>query len=353
MNVRQGIISTILDAFQAERSIYGAYHLLKGKKSAQTIQDGSFFSVLSYFGIFPTIRRFDIEEDVQALIDNNDAIRLDDDCIRLTEQGREKLKQIHLERPTLHYIKGWDYHAYTETFWLRLCLFLQALSHLLAKTQTIYPITHQTVVQQWVKAHMPRSLDERKKRLTQLHDELLCFLSSCQNEQAMVFVHQLSGKSKIGLTRQQLGDQMGMDAIDVYLYHIATLHQLFMTIEKHPAQFPVLALFLADMKKEFILTESTRQTLHMLKAGRSAEAISKRRRLKLSTIEDHIVEIALQHPRFSIRSFVSEEAEKAILALSAELKTSRLREIKEKLPPDISYFMIRLVLARKKVEHGT
>ncbi len=352
IDTRQGIISTILDAFQEERSIYGAYHLLKGKKSAQTIQDGSFFSILSYFGLFPKIRRSDIEADVQALIDHRDATWIADDRIKLTDQGKLKLKNFHLKRPILVHIKGWHYHEYTETVWLRFCLFLQVLTHLVENDQTFYPLTHQTQIQNWVKKQLPRHTDERKKLLAQVYNELLIFLSTCHSEQAMIFVHQLSGKAKVGLTRQQLAEELNIDYLDLYLYHISTLHQLFATIENDGTSYPVLSMFTADMKKELVLTASARQTLQLLNAGHSIEAISKRRKLKQNTIEDHIVEIAIQDPQFSVRAFVNYETEMTILDMSDNLQTSRLRVLKDKLPSDISYFVIRLVLARKKVENG-
>ncbi|TWI54614.1 helix-turn-helix domain-containing protein [Halalkalibacter nanhaiisediminis] len=353
MDTRQGVIATVLAAFKAERSIYGAYHLLKGKKSAQTIQDGSFFSILAYFGVLPTLSRAEIEKDIEVMISNQEAVCTYHDNILLTELGQEKLKQFHLERPLLRHLKGWQYHSYTETVWQRLCLYLQALSHLQAENHSFYPITHKTHIQVWVKQHLPRAHEDREQLLALLHDELVTFLSTCQNEQGLIFVHQLSGKGKIGLTRKQLAEQMNIDETDLYLSHIATLHQLFRIIENEPELYSVLSRFTEDMKKEFVLTESARQTFYMLKQGHTVQDISKRRKLKESTIEDHIVEIALVDPHFSLAPFVNKEIEQAILTLLEGLQTSRLRELKEKLPETVTYFMIRLVLARKKVDHGT
>ncbi|NEU31095.1 hypothetical protein GN156_09925 [bacterium LRH843] len=353
MDLIQGIISTILKAFQAERSIYGVYHLLKGKKSAQTIQDGTFFSALSYFGIFPFMHRSDIEKAVAALVYQRDAIQKDDDRALLTEQGLGKLKKFHEERPYLDDLQGWQYLAYSDPFWLRLCLFLQALTHLVEGSHAFYPITHQTQIQNWVKQHLPRSKEKRREQLTMIHDELVRFLSTCWNEQAVIFVHQLSGKKVTGYTKQQLADQMNMHVIEIHLIHLATLHKLFNVLENKQHQFPVLSLFIADLKQELPLTESAKQTFSMLNKGASIEEISIERKLKRNTIEDHVVEIALQQPHFQIHSFVSKEVELAILSLAQTVKTTRLRELKEKLPSNVSYFMIRLVLAREKVKHET
>ncbi|KPD00884.1 hypothetical protein LR69_00966 [Geobacillus sp. BCO2] len=77
------------------------------------------------------------------------------------------------------------------------------------------------------------------------------------------------------------------------------------------------------------------------------EAIAEIRRLKRSTIEDHIVEIAANVPGFSIAPFVDDEKAAAIRAAAQALRTRKLKEIREALDGKVSYFEIRLVLAKE------
>ncbi len=347
MNPRQGMICTILAAFHGERTVSAVFHLLKGKKSAQTIQDGSFFNVLCYFGIFPRFDRALFERDLDELTDAGD-ITYSDEKATLTEQGVNKLKEYHLKRQGLKKLNGWRYHMYNDKVWLRLCLYIQTLSYVVGEDRQFYPITHRLDIQQWVKRALPSSPSVRKARLTQLYQELYTFLSGCEEKEAMITVHQLSGTTKVGLTIQQLSDYLEMDVVDVYLCHLIALHKLYYELEHEEGRYPVLASMLTDLKQKVVLTESAKKTYELLSRGLSLIKISEVRKLKQNTIEDHIVEIVLQHPDFSIRPFIDERTEQVIRNKIEQLKTSRLRELKEQLPSDISYFMLRIVLAKKK-----
>ncbi len=348
MNPRRAIIATVLAAFQGERSTSAVLHLLNGKKSVQTIQDGAFFRVLRYFSLFPDLSRSALEDEIRFLRDRGDVVRQGERVV-VTRQGLEAIDEFHKQWRSLSYVDGWKYNKYMETVWLRLCLYLQALSYIVIEKRDFYPITHRFDIQKWVKRNVPETSEKRKERLAQLYEELYRFFSSCDEKEAFIVVHQFSGYNKVGLTRKQLADYLRIDVETVYFLHLVTLHKLFFTLEKNASSYPLLASFLEDLKEEIVLTDSAKKTWLMLRQGYSLKEISERRQLKENTIEDHIVEIALQSPNFSIRPFIDAEREQLILDVYERLKTSRLRELKQHLPDDITYFMLRLVLAKKKV----
>ena len=351
MKVRQIIVATVLNGFNGERSIYGAFHLLKGKKSAQTIQDGALFGLNSYFGLFPEITRAEVEADVCELIENGQVTLLEQDRYVLTKLGQVALRESQDKNPYIRDLRGWQYHSYTEEVWLRISLFVQALTNITSGIKRFYPITHDVRVQAWVKNHLPTK--GRQAFQKALYNELFEFLSSCNQKQALLFVHQLSGMNQIGLTRLQLAEKLGVSLEEVNLYHVSTIHRLLYALEENEGTFSYLSIFSKDLKKEFVLTQSARLTYELLEEGKTLESISRIRHLKQSTIEDHIVEIAISNRQFSIKAFVPEEIEESILRFANTSQTSRLRELKDKLEPEVSYFMIRLVLARKKVNDET
>ncbi|MDT8860054.1 helix-turn-helix domain-containing protein [Alkalihalobacillus sp. MEB130] len=351
LTIRQAIIATVIATIQTDRTIYGIYHLLKGKKSAQTIQDGAFFGVFSYFGLFPKLERSDFENDISHLISNHLAIKIEEDRVKLTDYGQKELHHFQTRNHYVNDLRGWEYQSYAEEVWLRLSLFIQVISNLSVGERSFFPITHQTKIQQWVKQHLPK-VEDMNKVSKQIHVELERFLSTCSNVQAAIFVHQLSGRGKIGLTRQQIAEQLHSTVEAVTVIQLSTIHRFILTMERTEA-FPYLSIFVEGLKPAFVLTESAKQTFLLLEKGHTIEEISDMRKLKKNTIEDHVVEVAIQNPNFSIRPFVSEEEENLILHLAETLQTSRLRTIKEQIPKEVEYFMIRLVLARKKVENGT
>ena len=99
------------------------------------------------------------------------------------------------------------------------------------------------------------------------------------------------------------------------------------------------------MQKNDSLTVSTRKTLELLNAGYDLNQIAQSRNLKLSTIEDHLVELALNMEDFPIDMYVDKVTQKKVIEISRQESTRQLKQIKNYLK-SASYFQIRLVLAK-------
>ena len=94
-----------------------------------------------------------------------------------------------------------------------------------------------------------------------------------------------------------------------------------------------------------MLTDSANTTAKLYKKGYSIEQICLMRKLKTSTIEDHLVELAMNDSDFSIEPFVSTEEQQQIFEAIEAYETKKLRTLHEILP-HISYFQLRLALAK-------
>ena len=73
------------------------------------------------------------------------------------------------------------------------------------------------------------------------------------------------------------------------------------------------------------------------------DEIATMRQLKMSTIEDHFVEMAINDKTFPIQQFVSKVDLENVILKSRELGTKRLRLLKDTFP-ELSYFQLRLIL---------
>ena len=136
-----------------------------------------------------------------------------------------------------------------------------------------------------------------------------------------------------------------MQEIDVQLLYISGLHSWLNELYNGESRYPLLSDMLQDIRVESILTASANATAKLYKNGRTIEEISHIRRLKISTIEDHIVELAMNEMNFSIEPFVTIEQQQQILAAVEDYETKRLKNLKEILP-HLSYFQLRLTLAK-------
>src|SRR5690606_34171005 len=110
-------------------------------------------------------------------------------------------------------------------------------------------------------------------------------------------------------------------------------------------RYPFLFTLISDIYKPLPLTKSTVHTYKLLEQDLTITQIAELRNLKKGTVEDHIIEIALLDPNFSIKPFVDSRQAVAILETAKQLGHKKLKPIKEKVK-DSSYFQIRLVLAK-------
>ncbi|UOE92392.1 helix-turn-helix domain-containing protein [Alkalihalobacillus sp. LMS39] len=347
--VMSQLILYILYQFNGNRSIYGVYHLLKGKRSAQTIQDGHLFRCLFLFGIIPSLTREQTDKSIQHLESISAVSRVHEERFVVTKLGESIVRQFQQDAAFFHHIDGWKYKEVDMVFWYRLTLFIQCLSFMVKKESKFIPITNERHILQWVRQSFPRNQEERKKQLNDLYKELLSYLVKIEEINATIVVKKLTGATQIGLTNEQLAFKYKLDKEWINLRFLATVHQLLKEIETEPNQYPMLSRFY-EKNRTLNVTSSTKQTYDLLQQGKSIQQIAEIRQLKENTIEDHIVEIAIEDQSFSISSFVGQNHQLEIERLSRKEQTKRLRDLKDKLDDDISYFQIRLVLSRMDVE---
>nr|WP_275587799.1 helix-turn-helix domain-containing protein [Sporolactobacillus spathodeae] len=117
-------------------------------------------------------------------------------------------------------------------------------------------------------------------------------------------------------------------------------------------QQPELAPDLRNLldENEDNLTRSAQETRQLMKTGRSIEQLASIRRLAISTIQDHLVEMALKIRHFDCSPYVSQEQEHRIREIVRRLKTRQLKPLKARLGEQATYFQIRLILAKTSME---
>lgn len=333
------LVIAIMKTINLERTLSAPYHIIKGKKSGQTIQDVGYYKLHPYFGLMPKLEKKVYDQAVKGLI-NKKYIRFNEDVIDLTEQA------LTLPLPTTS-LNGWKYRGNEMIFFNRLSLVIQTLSHTSQSINKFDPIDNSEDIQGWVKRYLKaihfRDLESVTKLKAEILDSLQALEVSDGHKNALM--QRLSGFGWGGLTWEQIADIQGIYVLDARLAVIESLHAWLERIEekRHP--------LLNGMKENIVelssLTESTRRTEKLFKEGYSLNEISSIRQLKTSTIEDHFVELAMNDPLFDYSAFLSPELYREITDISKAEQTKRLRNIKDKIPA-ASYFQIRLALAIKE-----
>lgn len=327
-----------------QRSISSIYHLFNGKKSSQTIQDAHFFHLSSFFNTYKDISRENLDSLVKKFIDSHVIEAESIDHYLLTDIGYNHISSLYEQYPFLNHLNGWKYQYY-ESFWERLTLFVQVVSNIKHKEIKYAPIQRGKDVQNWVKQFLNSIPFPREELGSLLYRELVHCLDQSTHHDPSVLVIRLSGYNAIGLTDRQASDVLGVEPSLYHFQFLSCLHFLIESIEKDRGRYPLLMMMIEDLQNEIPLTTSTKKTYSLINNGYSIEEVALMRRLKIATIQDHIVEIAINSSLFSIDPYISKEKQRIILETAKDSPSKQLKYIRQ-LIQDVDYFEIRLVLAK-------
>jgi uncharacterized protein YpbB len=339
-----------IDKLNGERSIFAIYHLLKGKKSSQTIQDAHLFGLKKLFATYSSITRDTLEKHTAVCLQQKwikDSQK--ENHFLITERGRAELHEYGKSHPLPHDMDGWSYQHHAAILWGRLTLLVQSLSHIINGQNQFYPIQRNAAIQQWVKRFFQLDPQNRSEIGAAFFHELVMLLEQKNRTERDIFVMRLTGSHRIGSTFTQISETTALDEIHVRFLFLDVLHFIVREISINKERFPFLFSVIEDLpaSRDKPLTESARVTLHYIEDGKELKEVARLRKLKANTIEDHIVEIVLSKPDFPITPFMSEETADKIMDTAKKMNTKQLKIIKNHLDDEvITFFQIRLVLAR-------
>jgi len=333
-----------LNKIDGERTIYSIFHLFQGKRSSQTIQDAHLYQLTPFFQAFTPITRTWLEKTVIGLIDKGLTEEISEGKVILTKNGLSVLGRQMEVTPFPRYLNGWKYHQATNPFWEKLTLLVQVCSNLVYRKKGYVPVRNRREVLAWIKHYLRMHGEDRYSLSQRLYEELISALDNPFSKPEYV-VMRLTGAKEIGLTPLQAAETAGVEFSRYHFEFLNSLHGMFDKITDDTGRYPLLYGLMDQSANESPLTLSTEKTYRYLEKGYSAEEIAAARNLKESTIEDHIVEIALSIGEFNIDRYLHPEKQQRILYAAKKTAAKKLKEIKERVG-DASYFEIRLVLAK-------
>ncbi|MGM0899935.1 MAG: helix-turn-helix domain-containing protein [Bacillota bacterium] len=265
---------------------------------------------------------------------------------RLTEEGERELHEFQkdITMPP-RFLEGWRYHHLTTLFWERLSIFVQVSSNLINQNKGFIPIQNKQETQEWLKIFLKRQNTNRYELAEQLYTELTECLQQEKSIDPAVLVLRLTGHNRIGLTSEQAAEKLEMTNPHYQLEFLNILHYMINAVSLTKNAFPLLSSLVQDVQKEVPLTLSTEKTFQLLQKGYLPNEIAAMRNLKMSTIEDHIVEIALHIKEFELNGYVKPDKQKRIMDAAKKTPAKKLKQIRDQVD-DVNYFEIRLVLAR-------
>ncbi|QHE52554.1 helix-turn-helix domain-containing protein [Pontibacillus sp. HMF3514] len=338
----QHLLIHSISAFKGERTEAAIYHMLVGKRSSQTFQDIHAYNLTSLFGICRSLKREELHQELLDLQAKGFILEEQGQYL-VTSHGLSEIQRDTVE--SIQWLNGLQYHQMDQLFWSRFLLFVQTASNIEQGQNQFIPIDERKEILQWVKTKYQHEKHDLQNLLDHLYNEIHDLFSQFPSWLAEFLTQRMTGVHRYGLSKEQLAFHFDLKKLDVDVYLTSAIHFLLHNVLNAPQSYPFLFGFCNDLVQELPITQSAKKTLELLRKGHPFETITRIRRLKTSTIQDHVVEIALVDPSFSVEQFVSTEAVQNISRVANHLNTNKLKVIKEALEDDYSYFQIRLVLA--------
>ncbi|NYV66061.1 helix-turn-helix domain-containing protein [Bacillus sp. Gen3] len=347
MTFLHAIVLVQLQRIEGARTVYSIYHLLKGKKSSQTIQDAHLFNLGVFFQTFPNLQRNVFDEIIHDLYQNGFITQQDELKFVLSEKGCQELAVFFEKDAFPSYLNGLKYQDVGIIFWRRLTLFVQVLSNSIHDIQKYYPIVRDPDTQIWIKSFLKQSQFSKQEISIKLFHELSSIFKQEPPEKPELFLIRLTGNQQVGLTIEQSAEYFGMEYTEYWYRFIHLLHFMLGTILQNNSEYPLLFSLIKDSHQSVPLTNSTKETYLLLKNGHSIQEVAILRKLKTNTIEDHVIEILLNQVDLDVSPYLSKELETEIIQTAAIVGKKKLKPIKEVIQ-EVSYFQIRLALAKNK-----
>ncbi|ARD49429.1 hypothetical protein SporoP37_15340 [Sporosarcina sp. P37] len=330
------VLLTIFQRMHGERSAQGVFHILRGKRSGQTLQDVEYYQVKSYYGLLPGLSASDFQLAVERLV--SEGYLYIDILVYVTAKGQIATGS------ELWRFNGWDYRGREREFGRRLALLVQTLSNLRNGETMFMPIQKELPVQQFIKGLLRNQPAPINALAEALRTELERSMTDAKLSelQCTIVSGRLTGHHVTAYTWEQMAESFKLPVMTVQLYYLEALHIVldFISVQE---DFPLLTELAAGCRVDTYLTQSAERTRKLFEHGYSVEQIASLRHLKLSTIEDHFIEMAANVYDFPYLEFVTDEQIEAVWQQIDQLQTKRLRLLKERCP-ELSYFQLRLIV---------
>ncbi|PID02069.1 MULTISPECIES: helix-turn-helix domain-containing protein [unclassified Sporosarcina] len=330
------ILLTIFQRLHGERSAQGVYHILRGKRSGQTLQDVEYYQVKSYYALLPQLTASEFQQALERM--QADGLILINELVYVTAKGQMATGS------EIWRFNGWNYRGREREFGRRLALLVQTLSNLRSGETMFMPIQKELPTQQFIKGLLRNQSNSMTNLSISLRKELEHALihSSLSDLQRTIVTSRLTGYGLTASTWEQLAASLNVSAKTIQLYYLEALHILLDFLLQQP-NMPLLTELATDCRVDTYLTQSAERTRKLYERGYSLEQIASLRNLKLSTIEDHFIELAANMDNFPYEEFVTKEQMVTVWRHVEQLQTKRLRLLKQQCP-ELSYFQLRLII---------
>lgn len=290
------LLLALLSPTQPRRSKV-IYNCLRGRKTVSILFWSLRYDVLSWLNTLPNLTWTSFEATLRQLVANNQVQRDDDGQLLLSPTATRINADVMLPKATRQWARVLHLNQLRET----VLLGLQALAQQSHHQMNYFPLSVGGPARQAVRSWFERvnQQHDQKQTIAALAD----WLQQQSELQANLFVAQLVGGSVTGLTTSQLAQQFKLPSWELELRQLANWLEFAAAFSSPSTSLGQLVSACWQPQ----LSVSIEQTLQAIQADRSRQQISEQRRLKLSTVNEHLLTAAILLPidQFPYSKFLS------------------------------------------------
>ncbi|MFC6181942.1 helix-turn-helix domain-containing protein [Lactiplantibacillus daowaiensis] len=315
------------------------YNVCRGRRTVSTLFAGLTYQQLAWLDSWHGVPLAKFEAAAQTLIAAGWLQAPTDGYLALTAAGQAQQAEL---QQRLYQPVAWQQfrQADVRRFTALSQLALQVVSEYSHQTKRYYPVTTDPGVQATVK----RWFRQWRKPMivTQVVTELHAFLATLAPTQATIFMNSVTGYDFPGQTDQQLATAFKRTPVEILVMRKDLSCQLVAWLRQQPTG-PLAALVKPLVKANPVST-SAWQTYQAFQQTADLSQIATQRRLKLSTVREHLLETAILTPGFPFETILTPELLAPLTAVfgeSASVATWRFEQV-QSVAPTLDFFCFRL-----------
>lgn len=338
MNFEQNIMSFLHGRIGFDRSTKAIMHILHGKRSAQTIQDIHLFRIEKLGALL----KFAPENICSSFEQRFQGYRKRQEMF-----GNENQVSEETEFPLSFMFQGMRYEwtGKAQFFFEAVALTVQTCSFLKVGESYFFPVSENERVQQQVK-WLLKSRGDIHDVTTTVHDELKQALTRIQDFDVTPFVLKLTSKNEVGYTYLQLADMYNISELEMYIRIRMILHAVLEEMSSSQNDYHLLKMLISeDPIDNRFFTATAIKTKELLDKGYSLKEIAKIRRLKPSTVEDHLAELAYADSTFDYHPYLTEDKLVHLRQVINKTNATKLRQLRDETEGQYSYLQLRIAMA--------
>ena len=257
--------------------------------------------------------------------------------ICLTVKGRSRVEELKNKHQFLRepaFFNGFDLKGWEKQFYL----LVQVASELSYQNNKYFAITNDLKAQQLFKNWFRRY--GKTTLLGEITTSLTDFLAHEPELNAQLFCEQLTGHGRLGQTKAQLAKsyQLQIAEIEVGWRDLCARYAKYLLDQNFE-----LAKLVMPYKRLTNLPASTEKTYSLFLAGKSIEEIADLRKIRKSTVQEHLLNVAILANDFPRERLLSPKIKKQIMDFFASCPVLdwKFQQLHESYP-EISFFEYRL-----------